>query len=90
MFVEFKGPLTSTELGDALAAFPNLQMLYLSHNKLATMASIASLGLLRRLEKLSLNGNPLELAPDRAGKARKRRHDYRIRVIATLPWLKQL
>lgn len=78
------------ELGDALTAFPNLQMLYLSHNKLATMASIASLGLLRRLEKLSLNGNPLELAPDRAGKARKRRHDYRIRVIATLPWLKQL
>lgn len=79
-----------SQLGSAFEHFPNLQMLYLQNNQLDNMSRVAPLATLRRLEKLTLNGNPLELSPPRRGEARRKRHDYRTRIIGLLPWLKQL
>ena len=79
-----------TDLGGAFDSFPNLQMLYLSNNMLDSMGKVAPLSALKRLEKLTLGGNPMQLAPPRRGEAPKKRHDYRTRIIAMIPWLKQL
>lgn len=82
------------DLGNAFDSFPNLQMLYLQNNKLDSMGRVVCLATLRRLEKLGLTGNPLQLRSARrrqgTGTVHVKRHDYRTRIIGLIPWLKQL
>ena len=65
---------------EPLLELQNLAILNLHCNKFSDMKAIAPLAKLARLEKLTLQGNPIEeLVPG-----------YRIKVLTLVPWLRQL
>lgn len=74
-----------------LEALPNLSTLYLHTNLIEDFSNIKKLARLKLLEKLSLQNNPVQtsalrsLAGSSAGV-----QEYRVRAIATCPWLKEL
>lgn len=74
-----------------LEAIPNLSTLYLHTNLIEDFSHIKKLARLKLLEKLSLQNNPVQTSALRsmAGSS-KGIQEYRVRVIATCPWLKEL
>ncbi len=74
-----------------LDSLPNLSTLYLHSNLIEDFSHVKKLARLKLLEKLSLQNNPVQtsalrsLAGSSAGV-----QEYRVRVIATCPWLKEL
>ena len=65
---------------EPLAELQNLAILNLHCNKFTEMKTIAPLAKLTRLEKLTLQGNPMEEGLP----------NYRPKVLALVPWLRQL
>lgn len=62
------------DIGDEIAEFPNLKILYLHGNNISNMNSILKLRKLLKLRTLTLHGNPIESLPN-----------YRSYVITILP-----
>ena len=75
-----KGKEETRVVTEPLLELQNLAILNLHCNKFSDMKAIAPLAKLARLEKLTLQGNPIEeLVPG-----------YRIKVLTLVPWLRQL
>jgi hypothetical protein len=74
-----------------LEALPNLSTLYLHTNLIEDFSHIKKLSKLKLLEKLSLQNNPVQTSAlqSMAGSS-KGVQEYRVRVVATCPWLKEL
>ena len=74
-----------------LESFPNLATLYLHTNLVEDFSEVKKLARLKLLEKLTLQNNPLQTSAlqSMAGSS-KGIQEYRIKVVATIPWLKEL
>lgn len=68
-----------TKIGDDLAAFPHLKVLYFHGNKLSHLGSVRKLAALQYLSKVTFHGNPIE-----------HKKNYRSYVVEALPTIKSL
>lgn len=68
-----------TRIGDALAEFPHLKVLYFHGNKISHLGSVRKLSSLQSLSKLTFHGNPIE-----------HKKNYRSYTVAALPSIKSL
>lgn len=75
-----KGKEETVVVTEPLLELQNLAILNLHCNKFSEMKTIAPLAKLVRLEKLTLQGNPMEEAVP----------SYRTKVLTLVPWLRQL
>ena len=66
--------LTSHSLDDIVASFPNLKVLYLHGNQIASMKEIIKLQALPHLTKLTIHGNPIS-----------EKSNYKLWVLSHLP-----
>lgn len=74
-----------------LESFPNLATLHLHTNLIEDFSEVKKLARLKLLDKLTLQNNPLQTGAlqSMAGSS-KGIQEYRIKVVATIPWLKEL
>ena len=76
---------------EVIEAAPNLHTLYLHTNLLEDYTQVKKLGRLRLLERLSLHNNPVNTkALQNLNGTSTGVRDYRVRVLAAVPWLREL
>lgn len=68
-----------TRIGDALAEFPHLKVLYFHGNTVTHLGSVRKLSSLQYLSKVTFHGNPIE-----------HKKSYRSYIVAALPTIKSL